>query len=89
MEKDRVIKQSNVFIGKYFTNLRIEHRYTQDQLCDILGIQRVTYSKYERGTRGLPLSLMKKLCTLYHLDFIQTFSMLDKELEKQGLYMYE
>lgn len=82
-------KKSDEFIGEYFTRLRIENRYTQEQISDILGINRSSYAKYEKGSRGLPFSVFKKLCKLYHLDFFETFKFLDKELEKKGLNMYE
>ena len=86
---DRKIKDSDIFVGKFFTEKRIEHRYTQEQVCDILSINRSTFCRYERGSRGIPFSVMKKLCKLYHLDFYDTIVYLDKELEKQGLIMYE
>lgn len=85
----RIAKESDVFVGEYFTHLRKDHLYTQAQLSDVLGLSRITYCCYEKGTRSLPLSLMKKLCTLYHMDFYKTFIYLDKELTKKGLTMYE
>lgn len=75
----------DVFVGEYFTNLRIEHRYTQEQISDLIGAPRSTYCGYERGTRELPIKYMKKLCTLYHLNFYKTFEYLDREGEKRGI----
>lgn len=83
------IKESDVFIGQYFTQLRIEHRYTQEQICDILNIKRSAYSNYERGTRGMPFSVIDRLCKLYHLDFKETVTYLINTLEKKGMYFYE
>ena len=82
----RKIDKADAYVGKYFTDLRISHRYTQDQISEILGISRATYCTYEIGTRGLPMKIMKKLCTLYHLNFYKVFEDLDKECEKLGLY---
>lgn len=79
------IDPMDVFIGNYFTDLRIDHRYTQTQVCDLLNLSQSTYCGYERGTRALPLNVMKKLCILYHLDFYEVFKYLDKETERLGL----
>lgn len=82
----RTIDKADAYVGNYFTKLRIENRYTQEQIADILGINRATYCAYEIGNRGLPMKWMKKLCMLYHVDFYEIFKQLDKDCERLGLY---
>ena len=48
------VKESDIFVGDYFTSLRNDNNYTQSQLCDILGISRSAYSRYENGSRAMP-----------------------------------
>lgn len=83
------IKQSDIFVGDYFKQKRTEHRYTQIQVCELLGLSQSTFCCYETGSRSMPVSIMKKLCILYHLDFHETFIYLDEELEKKGLTIFE
>ena len=72
-------------IGEYFTLKRIEYRYTQVQVAQLIGTNRNTYVHYELGNRSMPLSVMKKLCILYHLDYYETFKYLDKEAVRKGI----
>ena len=42
--------------------LRQDRDLTQTQIAKILNVSQITYSQYERGTRGLPLEHLKTLC---------------------------
>lgn len=49
-------------------NLRLTHKYTQNDVADFLSIRQEQYSKYESGNRELPLHLLVKLCRLYRVS---------------------
>lgn len=83
--KTKELNALDKMIGDYFTEKRIEHRYTQVQVSQLTNTNRNTYVHYEHGTRSMPLSVMKKLCILYHLDYYETFKYLDKEAVKKGI----
>lgn len=57
---------------KRLKKLRIENRYTQEEIAFILHIRQEQYSKYENGKRELPIKHLITLCCLYHVsaDFI-------------------
>lgn len=46
-------------------DLREDHDYTQQDIADYLNINRVVYSRYERGDREIPISYLIKLSKLY------------------------
>ena len=52
--------------------LRKQHRETQDEISDFLGIQRTTFSGYERGVILPPYDKMQMLSEHYHvsLDYL-------------------
>ena len=53
----------------YFKRLRetrIENDFKQIDIAEILGIQQTVYSRYERGTRTIPVEYIIKLADLYH-----------------------
>ena len=43
-----------------------DHDWTQQNLADMLHINRRTYSAYENGTNAIPLDLLTALARLYH-----------------------
>ena len=47
-------------------DLRNDHDLTQQQVADLLGIQREVYRRYEKGTRDLPLWALIRLAHYYH-----------------------
>ena len=46
-------------------DLREDHDYTQKQIAELLRCDQSLYSKYERGEREIPLSLVVKLADFY------------------------
>lgn len=85
----KTIRQSDILVGNYFKQLRLNENYTQEQITNMFEVTRSAYSRYENGSRSMPFSFMRKLCALYHLDFRQTVIYLIDELEKRGLNLYE
>lgn len=53
---------------KQIKSLRITHKYTQADVADFLSIRQEQYSKYESGSRELPIHLLVKLCKLYRVS---------------------
>lgn len=53
-------------------DLREDHDLTQKQISAILNCDQSLYSKYERGLREIPLSLVIKLACYYNtsIDYI-------------------
>ena len=54
------------------TDLRLEHRKTQQQIADILHCQREVYRRYEKGIREIPASYAITLARYYKvtLDYL-------------------
>lgn len=52
--------------------MREGERLTQKQVAALLSCDQSLYSKYERGTRPVPLECLVKLARLYHtsLDYL-------------------
>ena len=53
-------------------DLRIDHDKTQQDIADILGCQREVYSRYEKGTRTIPIDFLITLAKYYNvsIDYI-------------------
>ena len=57
---------------KRLYDLRIDGDLTQQQVADYLMCNRQVYSRYERGLREIPVSMLIKLADLYKtsVDYI-------------------
>lgn len=57
---------------KRLIELRKKHDFTQEEVAEILGVGRTTYSMYEQGNREMDYDLLLKLANLYKvsLDYI-------------------
>lgn len=57
---------------KRLYDLRIDSDLTQQQVADYLMCNRQVYSRYERGLREIPVSMLIKLADLYKtsVDYI-------------------
>ncbi len=57
---------------KRIEDLRIDHDLTQQQIADLLHIQREVYRRYEKGTRTIPVEYLIQLADFYHtsLDYL-------------------
>ena len=51
---------------KRIGDLRADHDLTQQQVSDYLICNRRVYSRYERGEREIPTSMLIKLAKLYN-----------------------
>ena len=52
--------------------VRLENGLTQQQVAQALGLNSVTYLRYEKGQRQMPLELLPKLADLFDvtLDYL-------------------
>ena len=57
---------------KRIRDLREDKDLTQDELVQILGMHKTTYTNYEQGKRELPFALAIRLAEFYNvsLDYI-------------------
>ena len=62
------VNMSKAF-GNHLRQLRIKKGYTQEQVAKALGINRTTYTKYETGVTQPSLEQLKKLCSLFEIDY--------------------
>ena len=80
------IKSKGVVFVYYprLRDLREDKDLTQDQLVQILGMHKTTYTNYEQGKREIPFSLAIRLAKLYNvsLDYIAGFTNDPIPLEK-------
>lgn len=60
--------------GRRVANLRMQHGYTQEQLADVLNMDRSVLSKAEAGKRGLPIEIYAQIAALFNvsLDYLIT-----------------
>lgn len=49
-------------------NLRKEHDFTQQEIADLLGIKRTTYTMYENGKNTPDMNILAKLSKIYHVS---------------------
>ena len=69
-------------------DLREDHDMTQQELVNLLGMHKTTYTNYEQGKRELPLSLAVRLAKLSNvsLDYIAGLSGEPKPIDGENLY---
>ena len=61
-----------IYVKLRIRDLREDNDLTQKQISDMLMCDQSLYSKYERGEREIPLSLLVKLADFYKtsLDYL-------------------
>ncbi len=59
-------------------NLREDNDYTQQQIADMLYINRRTYSAYETGVNNLPVEILVKLAKIYNTSTDYILGLTDK-----------
>lgn len=57
----------NPKLAKKLLKLRKEFKMTQDDVANILGMSRTSFSKYENGYANPPLQVMRKLANIYNV----------------------
>ena len=69
-------------------DLREDHDLTQQQLIEILGMHKTTYTNYEQGKREVPFGLAVRLAEYYNvsLDYIAGLSGEPTPLTGENIY---
>ena len=62
---------SNIQLAANLRRLRIDHKYTQEQIGEKLNISRQAYSNYEAGKRIPDLDLLIRIANIYHVTLEQ------------------
>lgn len=57
-----------IHLGKVLKELREENNLTQKKLADILGLNSVTYLRYEKEQREPPLSVLVDIAKFYDVS---------------------
>ena len=57
-----------IHLGKILKELREENSLTQKQLAEILGLNSVTYLRYEKEQREPPLSVLVDIAKFYDVS---------------------
>lgn len=55
-------------LSERLKKIRLAHALTQEQVAEALGIERTTYTYYERGTHEPSLTRVKELAKLFNTD---------------------
>lgn len=66
-------------------DLREDKDLTQNELVEILGMHKTTYTNYEQGKREIPFSLAIRLAEFYNvsLDYIAGLTNIPLPLDKR------
>lgn len=64
----RLKKELNIRVGKNIRFAREKAGYTQEELSELLEITPNHLSAIERGTSGVKLETMEKICCLLHIS---------------------
>ena len=59
-------------LSSIVTELRANSGRTFEDVALLLGIPPMTYYKYEKGSRKMPVTIFKRLCILYNIDMSET-----------------
>ncbi len=51
---------------EHIRNLREDSDLSQQQMADMLFINRRTYSSYEIGSRGMPIEILEKIADIFN-----------------------
>jgi len=54
-------------VGEKLRELRAFYKMTQDDIAEILGMSRTSFSKYENGAANPPLNMLRKFSAIYNV----------------------
>jgi transcriptional regulator with XRE-family HTH domain len=69
-------------VGKNLKLFREAAEYKQQQVADMLGIDRGAYANYESGNREMPFKLLTEICEIYGISLSTIFEEEVATLEK-------
>ena len=56
-----------ILLGERLKELREEHKWTQKEVAQLLGLHSVTYLHYEKAQREPPLSVLAAMAKLFEV----------------------
>lgn len=65
---NRADMKLNEIVAEKLKDHRLAKRMTQEQMADILSVERTTYGKIERGERDLSLDMIEQYATTLGID---------------------
>ena len=93
------ITKSNMSIGEKIKKYRVEKGLTQQELADIIGVQRAAISKYEKNIVSISINQIEKIASaldittsqlLYDQEIENTLNQsADDEAQRQEMYLKE
>ena len=66
-EVDTVMEEKNMNLANKLKELRKDFCMTQDELAELLGMSRTSFSKYENGAANPPLTVMRKMAAIFNV----------------------
>lgn len=76
-KKFYTIKTMKLILFDRLKATRIEKGLTQQQVADALGLNSVTYLRYEKGQRQMPLELLPMIADLFDVSLDYLFGRTD------------
>ncbi len=72
LELNKAIKARNHIVAQRLLKLRKQKRYTQSEICVLIGVSRITYQGYEAERSSPTVEALVRLADFYNvsLDFI-------------------
>lgn len=64
--------------------IRLQNKFTQQQLADALGITRSAYCGYEIGRRSPDLDTVVKISEFYNITLVDFFAQVDNDLVSES-----
>lgn len=86
------IKDIDKLIGKNLKRLRVQHKFTQDKLGELIGVDGNVIARVEGSILGMGKKMMIKLCDVFKVNPYEFYIEHDTplpatDLEKKALYM--
>lgn len=77
-----------IIVGKNLKLFRDSAEYKQQEVSDILGIDRGAYANYESGSREMPFKLLQKVCEIYGIGLSDLFEEDVARVEKGMIFAF-
>lgn len=58
-----------IAFGRYIKDIRTQKAMLQEEVAEKCGLAQSQYSRYERGEREIPLSVLRKICKVLGVSF--------------------
>lgn len=84
----KVMDDKRIIVGKNLKLFRDSADYKQQEVSDILGIDRGAYANYESGSREMPFKLLQKVCEIYGIGLSDLFEEDVARVEKDMIFAF-